>query len=37
MKESPFMEEYEEMMSKVTREGLALGYTSFFQDQDQVQ
>ncbi|NMT22077.1 type VII secretion protein EssC, partial [Staphylococcus aureus] len=25
VKESPFMEEYEEMMSKVTREGLALG------------
>ena len=25
VKESPFVEEYEEMMMKVTREGLALG------------
>ena len=37
MKESPFMEEYEEMMSKVTREGLALGVYIILQDQDQVQ
>ena len=35
VKESPFVEDYEEMMAKVTREGLALGVYIILTGSDQ--